>query len=118
MASSRELSKLTTNMNTILDSGRPSKNSQGICSMSQHPMGYTASQSDQQGTPVNTPSLEVCLPKMVQTKTPLQQIHRLPRDRLKPSHDVSDRMTGLLTHQVNPFNQVLSLSVIKYIHSV
>ena len=23
--------------------------------MSQHPMGYTASQSDQQGTPINTP---------------------------------------------------------------
>ena len=30
-------------------------NSQGICNMPQHPMEYTASQSDQQGTPVNTP---------------------------------------------------------------
>ena len=31
--------------------------------MSQHPMGYAASQSDQQGTPVNTP-----LPRNVLTK--------------------------------------------------
>ena len=54
MASHRELSKLTTNMYTILSSGRPSRNSQGICNMSQHPMEYTASQSDQQGIPVNT----------------------------------------------------------------
>ena len=36
--------------------------SQGICSMSQHPMGYTTSQSDQQSTPVNTP-----LPRSVLT---------------------------------------------------
>ena len=63
MASHRELSKLTTDMNTILGSGRPSRNSQGICSMSQHPMGCTASQSDQQGTPVNTP-----LPRSALTK--------------------------------------------------
>ena len=42
-------------MNTIPSSGRPSRNIQGIHSMSQHPMGYTALQSDQQGTPVNTP---------------------------------------------------------------
>ena len=62
MASFRELSKLTTDMNTILSSGRPSQNSQGICSMSQHPIGYTASQSDQKGTPVNTP-----LPRSVLT---------------------------------------------------
>ena len=55
MASCKELSKLNTDMNTILGSGRPSRNSQGICSMSQHPMGYTTSQSDQQGTLVNTP---------------------------------------------------------------
>ena len=55
MASHRELSKLTTDMNTIPSNGRPSSNSQGICNMSQHPMEYTASQLDQQGTPVNTP---------------------------------------------------------------
>ena len=62
MASHRELSKLTTNMNTISSSGRPSRNSQGIHNMYQHSMEYTASQSDQQGTPVNTP-----LPKNVLT---------------------------------------------------
>ena len=55
MASHRELSKLTTDMNTIPSSGRPSRNDQGTHSMSQHPMEYTASQSDQQHTPVNTP---------------------------------------------------------------
>ena len=55
MASHRELSKLTTNMNTIPSNDRPSRNSQGICNMSQHPMEYTASQSDQQCTPMNTP---------------------------------------------------------------
>ena len=42
-------------MNTIPSSGRPSRNSQGIHNMPQHPMEYTASQSDQQGIPVNTP---------------------------------------------------------------
>ena len=42
-------------MNTIPGSGRPSSNSQGIHNVSQHSMGYTTSQSDQQGTPVNTP---------------------------------------------------------------
>ena len=41
-------------MNTIPSSGRPSRNSQGIHNVSQHPMEYTASQLDQQGTPVNT----------------------------------------------------------------
>ena len=55
MASRRELSKLTTNMNTIPSNGRLSRNSQGICNMSQHPMEYTASQSDQLHTPVNNP---------------------------------------------------------------
>ena len=55
MASCRELSKLTPDMNTIPSSGRPSRNSQGTCNMSQYPMEYTASQLDQQCTPVNTP---------------------------------------------------------------
>ena len=54
MVSCRELNKLTTDMNTIPSSGRPSRNSQGICNMFQHPMECTASQSDQQHTPVNT----------------------------------------------------------------
>ena len=55
MASCRGLSKFTTDMNTIPSNGRLSRNSQGICNMSQHPMEYTALQSDQQHTPVNTP---------------------------------------------------------------
>ena len=42
-------------MNTIPSNGRPSRNSQAIHNMSQHPMEYTASQSDQQHIPVNTP---------------------------------------------------------------
>ena len=54
MASCRELNKLTTDMNTIPSSGKLSRNSQGICNMFQHPMGYTASQSDQQHIPLNT----------------------------------------------------------------
>ena len=55
MASCRELSKLTANMNTIPSNDRPSRNSQGIHNMSQHPMEYTVLQLDQQHTPVNTP---------------------------------------------------------------
>ena len=68
MAFHRELSKLTTDMSTVPSSGRSSRNSQGICNMSQHPMGYAASQSDQQGTPVNTP-----LPRSVFTNNGLDQ---------------------------------------------
>ena len=63
MASCREISRLTTDMNTILGRGRPSRNSQGICSVSQHSMGCTTLQSGQQGTPVNTP-----FPRSVLTK--------------------------------------------------
>ena len=62
MASCREISRLTTDMNTIPGSGRPSRNNQGICNVFQHSMGYTTSLSDQQGTPVNTP-----LPRSVLT---------------------------------------------------
>ena len=71
-ASCRELSKLTTDMNTIPSSSRPSRNSQGIHSMSQHPMGYTASQSDQQGTPVNA-----LLPRSVLTNNGADQDYTL-----------------------------------------
>ena len=53
MASYREISRLTTNMNTIAGSGRPSRNSQGICRASQHPTGYTTLPSEAQGVPVN-----------------------------------------------------------------
>ena len=68
MASHRELSKLTTNMNTIPSNGRPSRNSQGIHNMSQHPMEYTAPKLDQQCTPVNTP-----LPKQMLTASDSNQ---------------------------------------------
>ena len=54
MASHREISKLTTNMNTIPGSGRPSRNGQGICNVSQHSMGYTTPPSEQQSIPINT----------------------------------------------------------------
>ena len=68
MASHRELNKLTTNMNTIPSNGRLSRNSQGIHNMFQHPMEYTASQFDQQHTPVNTP-----LPRNVLTSNDPKQ---------------------------------------------
>ena len=55
-------------MNTVPSSGRPSRNSQGISNMSQHPMEYAGSQSDQQGTPVNT-----LLPSNVLTNNGLDQ---------------------------------------------
>ena len=68
MASCRELSKLTTDMNTMPSNGRPSRNSQGICNMSQHLMEYTASQLDQQCILANTP-----LPRnMLTTSNPNQ----------------------------------------------
>ena len=63
MASCRDISRLTPDMNTISGSGRPSRNSQGIHSISQHSMGYTTLPSEQQGILVNTP-----LPKSVLTK--------------------------------------------------
>ena len=63
MASCNEISRLNTDMNTIPGSGRPSRNTQGICNVSQHSMGYTTSLSEQQGTPVSTP-----LPRSVLTK--------------------------------------------------
>ena len=50
-------------MNTIPGSGRPSRNSQGICIVSQHSTGYTTPQLDEQGTPVNTP-----VPRSILTK--------------------------------------------------
>ena len=42
-------------MNIIPSNGRQSRNSQGICNMSQYPMECTAPQLDQQHTPVYTP---------------------------------------------------------------
>ena len=53
MASCREISRLTTGMNTIAGSGRPLKNGQGICSTSQHPTRGTTPPSETQSVPVN-----------------------------------------------------------------
>ena len=53
MASHREISRLTTDINTITGSGRPLKNSQGIHSTSQHPTGYTTPPLEAQSVPVN-----------------------------------------------------------------
>ena len=71
MASHREISRLTTDMNTIPGSGRPLRNNQCISNVSQHSMGYTTPQSDQQGTPVNTP-----LPRSVLTENSPDQDFR------------------------------------------
>ena len=53
MASCREISRLSTDMNTIAGSGRPLRNGQGNCSTSQHPNGYTTLPSEAQSVPVN-----------------------------------------------------------------
>ena len=53
MASHREISKLTTDMNTITCSGTPLRNSQGILITSQHPARYTTLQSEAQSVSVN-----------------------------------------------------------------
>ena len=53
MASHKEISKLATNMNTIAGSDRPLRNSQGICSASQHPTRYTTLTLEAQSVPVN-----------------------------------------------------------------
>ena len=102
MASHRELSKLTTNMNTIPSNGRPSRNSQGICNMSQHPIEHTASQSDQQHTPVNTP-----LPRNILTTNDPDQDSTLADtpssqrqvESFTPCVRQNDRFVN---HQVNP----------------
>ena len=54
MASHREISRLTTDMNTIVGTRRPSRNSQGIQNTSQHSIGYTTPLLEAQSIPVNT----------------------------------------------------------------
>ena len=54
MASHREISRLTTDMNTIAGTGKPSRNGQGICNTSQHSIGFTSPPSEAQSIPVNT----------------------------------------------------------------
>ena len=53
MASHREISRLTTDMNTIVGSSRPSGNSQGIHGTSQYPAQYTTLQSEAHSVPAN-----------------------------------------------------------------
>ena len=55
MASHRELSKLSTDLNTAPSSSRPSKNSRGILHVSLHTTGNNFTQPDQPSTPKNTP---------------------------------------------------------------
>ena len=74
MASHRELSKLTTNMNTIPSNGRLSRNSQGISNISQHPMGVYCSTFGPAAYPVNT-----VLPRQVLTTSDPNQ-HSSPAD--------------------------------------
>ena len=61
MASHREISRLTTDMNTIAGTGRPLRNSQGICNTSQHSIGYTTPLAEAQIILVNTQFLRSVL---------------------------------------------------------
>ena len=72
-------------MNTIPGSGRPSRNSHGICNVSQHSMGYTTPPSEQQGVLVNTP-----FPRSVRTRN-------------GPSQDSSSSSTLPSQRQVESF---------------
>ena len=107
MTSHREISRLTTDMNTITGSGRPSRNSQGICSTSCHPTKHTTLPSEAQGVPVNPQFPEVYWPRMVPIKLAVPQVHHLPRDRLKLLYPAYNKMTGLLTLRVIHINLVL-----------
>ena len=62
MASCRELSKLSIDLNTIPSSGRPSKDSRGICHMSLQIMVNNSTQPDQPSIPKNA-----SLPRRVPT---------------------------------------------------
>ena len=106
MVCGRELSKLTMDMNTIPSNGRPSRNSI-LWSILLH--SWTS--SILQLTPH---SLDKCSLQVIPIRTHHLQIHHHPRDKLKASHHVSGKLTGLSTHHVSQFNQVPSLSVIKY----
>ena len=94
MASYREISRLTTNMNTIIGTGRPSRNSQGICNTSQHSISYTTSPSEAQSKPDNN---QFC--RSVLTENGPSQDYSssgiLPSQRQVES---LGRMTGLLNH--------------------
>ena len=68
MACHRELSKLSINLNTTPTSGRPLKNSRGICHVSPHTRGNNSTQPDQPSTPKNT-----ALPRRIPTDNSPEQ---------------------------------------------
>ena len=86
MASHKEISKLATNINTIAGSGRPLRNSQGICSASQYLIRSTTPLSDAQSVPVNPQ-----FPRSVLTEN---GIHRAPDT---PNTPPSERQVEVLT---------------------
>ena len=99
MASHQEISRLTTDMNTLPGGGRPSTNSLGICNVSQHSMEYKTSQSDQQGTQVNTP-----LPRSVLTENGPDQ------DSNSPGKPPSQRQVESFTPGVRQNDRFVDLS--------
>ena len=106
MASHKEISRLTTNMNTITGSGRPLRNSQGICSASQHPTRSTTPLSEAQSVPVNPQ-----FPRSVLTKSGSHQASDTPNTL--PSKRQFEALTpcvrqidSLSTLQVTHFSQV------------
>ena len=112
MASCREISWLTTDMNTIPGSGIPSRNSQGIHNVSQYSKGYTTPPSEQQDIPVNTP-----FPGSVLTKNGPRQ------DSSSSSTPPSQRQVGSFTPCVrqndkfvnpsgNPFQPGIMLTLV------
>ena len=62
MASHKEMSRLVTDMNMTTGSGRPSRNSQGICNTSLPPTGPTTLLPETPVDPVTIPSTPVSSP--------------------------------------------------------
>ena len=63
MASQKEISRLATDMTITAGSGRPSRNSQGICNTLQNPTRLTTVLSDAPNTPVNSQLARSILPE-------------------------------------------------------
>ena len=62
MASCKEISRLVTNMNTTTGSGRPSRNSQGICNTLLQPAMPTTPLPQMPVNPATVPSTPVASP--------------------------------------------------------
>ena len=62
MASHKEMSRLVTNMNITTGSGRPSRNSQGICNTSLQPVMLTPPLPEMLVNPATVPSTQVSSP--------------------------------------------------------